>query len=95
MSVKIARVFVPHSLPSATIALASVRAAALVCMKAAPRNFTSRMSASKLSASFLERIEAVMSGMLGTVPLASRRAYIFLSAGTIVSVWPQMTQPTL
>ena len=45
-----------------------------VCMNAAEPNFTSRMSASKLSASFLERIEAVIRGMLGTVPLASRRA---------------------
>jgi len=41
------------------------------------------------SAIFLLRIEATISGMLGTVPVTSRRAYIRRSAGAIVSVCPR------
>jgi len=44
--------------------LCELAASSLVCMNAAQPNFTSSTSASRLSASFLERIEAVMSGML-------------------------------
>ena len=69
-----ARVFTPQSQPRATMARASSRACSLVCMKAAEPNFTSSTSASRLSASFFERIEAVINGMLGTVPVTSRKA---------------------
>ena len=48
--------------------------AARVGMNAAPPNFTSNTKASRFSASFLERMDAVMSGMLGTVPVTSRSA---------------------
>ncbi len=90
-----ARVFTPHSFPNATIAFASSLAFSRVGIKAAAPNFTSSTSAAKFSANFLERIEAVISGMDGTVPLTSRNAYIALSAGTIRAVCPQITHPTV
>ena len=74
MFVSSARVLMPHSLPSATIACASSRAFACVGMKAAAPNFTSSTSASRLSASFFDRIELTISGMEGTVAVASRNA---------------------
>jgi len=64
-------------------------------LNAAAPNFTSSTSAFSPSASFLERMEATMSGIEGTVAVASRKAYSPLSAGTIRAVWPQMTQPTV
>ena len=55
--------------------------------------FTSSTSASIPSAIFLLMIEALMSGMLSTVPVTSRSAYSFLSAGAISAVWPIIAQP--
>ncbi len=60
----------------------------------APRpTLTSSTSAPIPSAIFLLRIDAQMSGMLSTVPVTSRSAYSFRSAGAISSVWPISTHP--
>ena len=40
-------------------------------------------------------MELTISGMLGTVRVTSRRAYIFLSAGSRSAVWPAMAMPKL
>ena len=40
-------------------------------------------------------MELTMSGMLGTVPVTSRKAYIFLSAGSRSAVCPAMAIPNL
>ena len=74
MSVSSARVLTPHSLPQRDHRLGQLRASSRVGMNAAQPNFTSSTSASRLSASFFERMEATMSGMEGTVPVTSRRA---------------------
>ena len=50
-------------------------------MKAARPVLTSITSPSMPSASFFDRIEAVISGMLSTVPVTSRVAYMRPSAG--------------
>ena len=77
MLVNNARVLTWQALPSLTMESASAAACSRVGMKAAAPNFTSRMSACNPSASFLERMLAVMSGMLGTVAVTSRSAYNF------------------
>ena len=46
------------------------------------------------SASFLLMMLAAMSGIDSTVAVASRSAYIFLSAGAISGVWPIIAQPS-
>ena len=45
------------------------------------------------SAIFLLMMDEAMSGMLSTVPVTSRSAYSFLSAGAISGVCPTNTQP--
>ncbi len=40
-------------------------------------------------------IDALMSGMLSTVPVTSRSAYSFLSAGAISEVCPIIAQPVV
>ena len=74
MALSNAVVLTLHSVASLVIELASSRAASISAMKAARPNFTSITSASIPSASFLERILAVMSGIDGTVPVTSRSA---------------------
>ena len=55
--------------------------------------FTSSTSAPIPSAIFLLMIDAEMSGTLSIVPVTSRSAYSFLSAGAICAVWPISAQP--
>src|SRR5688572_16674531 len=62
-------------------------------MNAPLPNFTSSTSASSDSASFLLMMLAVISGMLGTVVVTSRRAYSLLSAGTSSAEAPVTPQP--
>ena len=42
----------------------------------------------------MDMMELTIRGMLFTVPVTSRRAYIFLSAGSRSAVCPAMTMPT-
>ena len=65
---------VPSSRAIPTSASASSRARASSFMKAPRPHFTSSTSASAPSASFLERIDAAISGIDSTVPVTSRRA---------------------
>ncbi|CRZ96941.1 Uncharacterised protein [Vibrio cholerae] len=62
-------------------------------MKAPEPTFTSITSDSRPAASFLERIEAVISEMLSTVAVISRVAYTRLSAGARSPVWPMIATP--
>ena len=57
-----------------TRACASATASSRVFMNAPAPHLTSKTSVRAPSASFLERIEATMSGIEGTVPVTSRRA---------------------
>ena len=54
---------------------------------------TSRTSASSPAASFLERIDAVISGTQSTVAVTSRMAYRRRSAGAIRSLAPMIATP--
>ena len=74
MSVMCASVFTPAPFPTRTSESASRSASARVFMKAPEPHFTSSTSRSIPSASFLERMEAVMSEMFGTVAVSFRRA---------------------
>src|SRR3954454_713386 len=76
-----------------TIAVASSRASPMLSMNAPEPTFTSMTSASRPAASFLDRIEATMSGSDSTVPVASRMAYRRRSAGARSPVWPTIAQP--
>ncbi len=72
---------------------ASSRARSTSFMKAPDPTFTSRTSAPVPSAIFLLMIDDAMSGMASTVPVTSRSAYSFLSAGARSSPAAQMTAP--
>ena len=63
------------------MALANARASSKVFIKAPLPTLTSRRIACAPEANFLLITEDAMSGMLSTVPVTSRKAYNFLSAG--------------
>ncbi|MPN14407.1 hypothetical protein SDC9_161734 [bioreactor metagenome] len=81
MSEMIAIVLRPARLPILTIAWASALASSSVFMKAPAPVFTSSTIASAPAAIFLHMIELAISGNEFTVPVTSRSAYNFLSAG--------------
>ena len=81
MSVSSATVGSPAPPATSTSARASSSASARAAMNAPEPNLTSITSASSPAASFLERIEATISGIDSTVPVASRIAYSRRSAG--------------
>ncbi len=93
MSVRSAEVGSPLPRATSTIDSASSDAAARVGRNAPDPTFTSITSASSPAASFFERIEATISGIDSTVPVASRIAYSRLSAGASAAVWPTIAQP--
>lgn len=95
MSVSSATVRTPLSVPSATMVEASSRASSMVFMKAPEPTLTSRTSAPVPSAIFLDMIELAISGIASTVPVTSRSAYSFLSAGASPSPAAQMTAPVV
>ena len=74
IAVMIASVLTPEALPIATSDSASLRESASVFMNAPLPVLTSSTSASMPSAIFLLMIEALISGMLSTVPVTSRSA---------------------
>ena len=94
MRVRTASVRTPASCPARTIDCASCPASSTVFMNAPHPTFTSSTRPSMPSASFLLMIDAVISGMLSTVAVTSRRRYRRRSAGAISLVWPTMTHPT-
>jgi len=81
MSEMTAIVCLPTLFPMRTIAFASFSESSGVFMKAPAPVFTSSTMASAPAAIFLLIIELAMSGIELTVPVTSRRAYSFLSAG--------------
>ena len=83
----------PQSSAKRAMVFAKMTAWDFVCMKAARPNFTSSTRASNDSESFLERMDAVISGIDGTVPVTSRSAYMRRSAGTIVADCAPMATP--
>ena len=74
MSVMRAVVLRPAPLATATRLFARARESSIFCMKAPEPVFTSRTRALKPAASFLDRIEAVISGIDSTVAVTSRMA---------------------
>ena len=93
MPVRTASVVSPTRLPIETIASASARASASDFMNAPRPTFTSKTRASVPSPIFLLMIDDAMSGRLSTVPVTSRSAYSFLSAGAMSGVWPTKAHP--
>ena len=93
MSVSSATVGSPAPRATSTSASASSSASSRAAMKAPEPNLTSITSASSPAASFFERIEATISGIDSTVPVASRIAYSRRSAGASSAVWPTIAQP--
>ena len=74
MSVSSASQASPAPRATSTMLVASARASSRPARKAPEPTFTSMTSACGPAASFFERIEAVMSGMLSTVAVTSRMA---------------------
>ena len=74
MSVISAVVRTPAPLATSTSERASASASAMVCMKAPLPTLTSMISDWRPAASFLDRIEAVISGTESTVAVTSRMA---------------------
>ena len=95
MSVSRAEVGRPLPFATSTIARASSSACSRSGRNAPEPTFTSITSASRPAASFLDRIEATISGIDSTVPVASRIAYSLRSAGASRAVWPTMAAPAL
>ena len=93
MSVSSAAVGRPLPAATSMIVCASSRAWSSSGRKAPEPTLTSITSASSPAASFLERIEATISGIDSTVPVASRMAYSRRSAGARSPVWPMIAQP--
>ena len=83
----------PASSPSRRMACASSRAEARSGMNAPSPTFTSSTSRLAPAATFLDMIEVAISGIDGTVAVASRSAYMRRSAGTRASVWPATRHP--
>ena len=95
MSVIRAAIFRPALRPMATISRASSRASPRSFMKAPLPHFTSSRTASLPDASFLLIILLAIRLLFSTVPVTSRRAYIFLSAGVRLPVCPVTAMPIL
>ena len=95
MRVTKASVRMPAASPMVTRARARARASSKDFMNAPVPHFTSSTSASLPSAIFLLMTEAQMSGRLSMVPVTSRSAYSFLSAGAMLAVWLMIAQPFL
>ena len=83
----------PCAAPSAIITRASSVPRSSSGRNAPLPRLTSSTSPFSPSASFLLMMLAAMSGMLSTVEVASRSAYIFWSAGAISCVWPSSAHP--
>ena len=93
MSVSSASQASPAPRATPMIARASSMLAARSGMNAPEPALTSITSASRPAASFFDRIEATISGIDSTVPVASRSAYRRRSAGARSGVWPMIAQP--
>ena len=88
MSVISACTFLSLRRPMPTIICARRRASTCFFMKAPLPTLTSRTSASRPAASFLDMMEDAISGMDSTVAVASRSEYSLPSAGATSGVCP-------
>ena len=95
ISVTTAAMFRPAIRPTFTISRARVKASSSRSIKAPEPVFTSSTMVLAPEASFLDMMLLTIRGMESTVAVTSRRAYIFLSAGARLAVWPAMTKPTV
>ena len=93
MSVMRAAHFFPARRPIRVRLSASSSAPSSVFMKAPSPHLTSSTMTSDPEASFFDMIELTIRGIDGTVPVTSRRAYSFLSAGARSAVCPMMAMP--
>ena len=93
MSVSSATTGRPAPAATSTSAWASASASSRPGRNAPEPSLTSMTSAARPAASFLERIEATISGSDSTVPVASRTAYSRRSAGASSAVCPTIAQP--
>jgi len=91
MSVSSQVTFRPWDLPIATIVRARLRASASVFMNAPLPTLTSSTTAFAPAAIFFDMMLEAMSGIAGTVPVVSRSAYSFPSAGARSVVCPVST----
>ncbi len=94
IQVTYATVATPAARPSPTMVRASSTDCPRSRMKAPEPVFTSSTSAGVPSAIFLLMIEDAISGIDSTVPVTSRSAYSFLSAGARPGPGEQITAPT-
>ena len=83
----------PWWVPMATISCASSMLWSTVFINAPVPVVTSSRMASEPEASFLDMMLDAISGMQLTVAVTSRRAYIFLSATAMPSLWPMTDRP--
>ncbi len=79
--------FLPTRSPISAITCASCSALSKSRINAPLPHFTSSTIPSAPAAIFLDIMLAAISGILSTVPVTSRRAYSFLSAGVRLPVW--------
>ena len=93
ISVISAVTFLPAPFPIRTISLARLTASASFFINAPLPVLTSRTIASAPEASFLLIILLAISEIFSTVAVTSLSAYIFLSAGARLPVWPVIAIP--
>ena len=93
MSVSNAEQRKPAPLATSTSVRARSRVASNDGRNAPEPTLTSMTRASSPAASFLDRIDATISGIDSTVAVTSRMAYRRRSAGARSSVWPMIAQP--
>ena len=82
----------PTCVPISTIIFANALASSFVFIKAPLPHLTSNTMPFAPAAIFFDIMLAAMSGKLSTVPVTSRKAYSFLSAGVRLSVCPINTK---
>ena len=84
----------PAAAPSSIMAAASSRARSISGMNAPSPTLTSSTSRDAPAATFFDMMLVAIRGMLGTVAVTSRSAYMRRSAGTRSAVWPATATPT-
>ena len=94
MSVRSAVVRHPAPLATDTMLSARARPSSAVVINAPLPNVTSCTRPTRPAASFFDKMDEVMSGMLSTVAVTSRMAYRRRSAGARSAVAPMIAQPT-
>ena len=84
----VARVSFPKDSPISIIVRAKTLASSIVFIKAPSPYLTSNKIGARPAANFFDIIDDAINGIQETVPVTSRSAYIFLSAGSRWALWP-------